>query len=192
MIVVLDACCGLCWSIAYIAAIIIGFRNRTYCIPALSICMNFSWELLMILHRLGSGTISFFQLVWLLLDFFIILTWQLYSPKRLIRVSKDLVLFAGIFLIVFFWAYIGQGWKSSVFVINLIMSVNFIVRMKRDQTHWTSNIIAVTKLLGTFSATVLNGLIYRNMLILWLGGLCLILDIYYMLLLRKEKKRIEK
>ena len=40
----------------------------------------------------------------------------------------------------------------------------------------------------TLSATILCGLLYRNLLILWLGGLCLLADIYYVILLLTERK----
>lgn len=189
---VLDISCGVFWCLAYIAAIAVGFRNHSYCIPALSICMNFSWELLAVINRLQSDSpfsIAFWiQAIWCLLDLGIILTWQLFrAGKRCSRV-KNFSLFAGVFLMVYIWAYMGNGWKSSVFLINLVMSVEFIVRVHTDASNWTSRFIAVAKLLGTLSATLLNGLQHRDPIVLWLGGLCFFADIYYLILLLRKRK----
>ena len=97
-------------------------------------------------------------------------------------------MFFGVLLAVYVVAYWGGGWLFSVFLINLIMSTEFIVRQHRDHTNWASLWIAVCKLAGTLSASILNGAMYRNALVLWLGGLCLLADIYYTILLLNERK----
>ena len=185
----LDVSCGFFWGLAYLAAIILGFKNRTFYIPALSICMNFSWEFWVVVSRISRGeflTVALaIQLLWLIFDVGIILTWQLFRKKERFAHSKDLCCFLCVFILVYFWAFLGSNWELSVFVINLIMSLDFIFRLRLDDSKHTSFFIAVTKLLGTFAATALNGLLYRNAMICWLGGLCLIMDIYYIVLLKK-------
>ena len=150
----------------------------------------------MVLNRLHNGasfSVSFYiQLVWLLLDLVIILTWQLYRRRERLACVKDFCCFAGAFLIVLL-GVMGIGWEISAFAINLTMSVSFVIRARKAPSNWTSLFIAITKLLGTLAATMLDGLLRRNALVLWLGGICMIFDIYYVyiLTLRKEGKNNE-
>ncbi len=67
----LDAVQFACWCCVYLYAIRNGFRYRTWCIPAVSICINFSWELWSVVLRLRSGSVNYglwVSAVWLLLD----------------------------------------------------------------------------------------------------------------------------
>lgn len=191
MALILDISCGVLWSITYIAAIVLGARNKIWCIPKVSICMNFSWELLVVIKRLLNvevyGIGFWVQLTWCLLDLGVIATWQLFQKHTPHAQRKDMLLFISIFLFVYLTAYVGEEWGFSVFLINCFMSAEFVVRLKKEiDVRWKSQIIAVTKLCGTLAATILNGFIYWNPLILWIGGLCLILDVYYLLLLARE------
>lgn len=196
MPIVLDVCCGLFWGFAYVVAIVLGFKNKTHYIPGLSICMNFAWEFWVVVSRIRYGeifSIAFFiQLTWLILDIGIVLTWQLFRKRKKLTCVKDICCFGCAFIIVFIWAFLGAGWESSVFVINLIMSLDFIIRLHTDNAKHTSLMIAVAKMIGTLAATILNGIVYVNALVCWLGGLCLILDIYYIVLLVKGGGYFEK
>ena len=189
----LDICNGACWSLVYIAAIVVGFRNHTYCIPAVPICLNIMWESLVVLNRLHNGadfTISFcIQILWLLLDIGIIITWQLFRRRDSLAAVKDVCCL--ICAIVSLSISI-LSWEISAFVINLIMSVSFVIRLRKEYAHWTSFFIAITKMIGTFAATLLDGILNGNAIVLWLGGLCLFMDVYYALLLRKEAKRVSE
>ena len=181
---VLDLICGLGWSGAYVAAVILGIRHQVYCIPALSICMNFSWELWVVINRLQNGsadTLGFFiQLTWLLLDMFIVATWFLFEKDA--SILKKLCTLLCIMLVVYLWAYRAGGWQASVFAINAIMSAEFIYRSNKDNCFYQSRFIAGAKMIGTFAATVLNGLFFCDMLVLWLGGLCFLMDLYYLII----------
>lgn len=181
----LDLVCGIGWSLVYIMAITLGIRHKAYCIPKFSICMNFSWELLVVITRLQNGsadTLGFvLQLSWLLLDVVIVITWLLFDRKT--SILKNLGILLCVMLVVYLWAYRAGGWQSSVFVDNIIMSSEFVYRRKRDNAFMPSRFIAVAKLIGTLAATILNGWLIRNMLVLWLGGLCFLLDLYYLILL---------
>lgn len=67
----LDAVQFACWCCVYLYAIRNGFRYKTWCIPAVSICINFSWELWSVVLRLRSGSANYglmVSAVWLLLD----------------------------------------------------------------------------------------------------------------------------
>ena len=188
---ILDWTCGLCWSFAYVAAIIIGFRHKAYCIPRLSICMNLSWEFWVVVSRiqagasLNSGFIS--QLLWLTLDLAVLASWILYD--RQVRAGRKLITFLTVFLVVWLWAFVGDEWFSSVFAINFLMSIEFLLPIKKREFRH-SKIVSVFKLIGTAAATVLNGFANRSPVVLWLGGCCLILDAYYLLFVFSKRKEV--
>ena len=188
----LDIICGIAWSIAYVISIFRGFRRKTWCIPGLSICMNFAWELSVVIERISNGTADrqafVIQFVWLILDFGIITTWLIYDKAGKCRFKRNLIQFITVFIAVYFIARVAGQWKFSVFLINVLMSGDFIARLKKDHSPWTSHLVAITKLIGTLAATVLNGFIYFDTIVLWLGGICFLLDAYYLFLLFKLKK----
>lgn len=195
MTTLLDFACGFSWTAAYIAAIVCGYRHKTWCIPALSICMNFSWELCAVLNRVMEGSVSglpfAIQLSWLIFDVGIFASWLLFDRKSKKLKYRNLLLFAAVFIAVCWTTWIAEQWEFSVFLINVIMSAEFIYRLSVDDSKWTSRTIAITKLIGTLAATTLNGLIFRNLTVLWLGGICLILDGYYALrLIRLNKNEV--
>lgn len=192
MTTLLDFTCGFSWTAAYIAAIVRGYRHKTWCIPALSICMNFSWEFCAVLNRVMNGSVSglpfAIQLSWLTFDIGILVSWLLFDRKGKRLKYRNLLLFPAVFFAVFWATWIAEQWEFSVFLINVIMSAEFIYRLSVDDAQWTSCTIAITKLIGTLAATILNGLIFWNLTVLWLGGICLILDGNYVLRLMKSYK----
>ena len=191
----LDWVSGIAWSAAYILAILFGCRKKTYAIPALCICLNFSWELWVVMARMmqhspfNSGFVS--QLLWLVLDIGVLLTWLCFGSQP---IWKKLLLFlfaaAGMAL----FTFVADLWAETAFVINAIMSVVFLFRLDR-QIH-TSLSIAVLKCIGTFPATILNGILHKHLLILTIGGLCLLADLLYIYELwmehRKQTNRSQK
>lgn len=190
---VLDLCCGIGWSIAYVAAVILGVKRRTWCIPKLSICLNFSWEFWVVVNRLLNGNAFnqafFIQLAWLLLDIGIVTEWLLFDRGAPARRRNNIAMFLVIMAVMYALAYKAGEWGFSVFFVNLVMSAEFIYRTDRDVRNWTSPLIAVAKLIGTLAATILNGLIIWNPLTLWLGGVCFLLDGYYLVMLMNREKR---
>ena len=44
MILFLTIVSGLAWTVVYVDAIRIGFRDRSYAIPAAALGLNFAWE----------------------------------------------------------------------------------------------------------------------------------------------------
>lgn len=183
MTVALDFLCGLGWTVAYILAVVRGFRYKTWCIPGFSICMNFAWELSAVLERISNGStlgLPFaMQLSWLVFDLGILATWLLYDRSSKRQLLKNILLFLTVLITVYSVARLAGHWEFSVFLINLLMSLEFLVRLEKDPSAWASRGIAVAKLVGTLAATLLNGLVYTNLAVLWMGGLCLLLDSYY-------------
>ena len=188
MLVILDWINCIAWSLAYIAAIIIGIKRRTWCIPGVAICVAFSWELLIVIFQLLHGELLsrgfLIQSIWLALDIPILLIWLLLSHMR----WKNLLVLGATMGITFLMAYTTENWAQWAFAINLLISLAFIWRKVRDRSPWTSLWIACCKLIGTLAATIGDGLLNKNPIILWLGGLCLLADIYYIILLLMRTK----
>ncbi|WP_314196352.1 hypothetical protein [uncultured Arthrobacter sp.] len=44
MILFLTIVSGVAWTVVYAEAIRLGFRERTYAIPAAALALNFAWE----------------------------------------------------------------------------------------------------------------------------------------------------
>lgn len=189
---ILDIICGASWSVAYILSIFRGFRRKTWCIPGLSICMNFAWELSAVIERISNGTTDsqgfVIQLAWMILDLGIIATWLLYDRVGKRRLYRNLIQFAVVIIAVYLLSRVAGQWENSVFLINVVMSAEFILRLEKDHAPWMSLGIAIAKLIGTFAATLLNGWIYPDSVVLWLGGICLLLDSYYVFRLLKLEK----
>lgn len=181
----------IAWSFVYIIAIIIGLKDRTLCIPGIPICLNFSWELFVVMFRIlnnGAAGLGFLiQIIWLLLDIPILILWLYYSRNNNLfwKNLSILIIAMGFIYIV---AYRAGYWAYSAFFINLLMSVMFVYRKIYDPAQRTSLSIAILKLIGTLAATIGNGVLVRNSIVLWLGGLCLLLDIYYLILLLRKRK----
>lgn len=190
MDVIFDVTSGVCWSIVYITAIILGFQNKTWFIPKLAICQNFAWELWMVSHQIlnnSTHSVAFaIQITWLVLDIGVLVTMFLYDRGRPTNVLNNTIIL-GIVMLVMFALTIGAGkWELAAFLINAIMSIAFVIRLHKCPGNWTSIIIALSKFVGTLAATILNGIILYRPLILWLGGICLGFDIYYLILLCKK------
>ena len=187
MAAALDWTSGISWTLVYAIAVYIGLRKKTYCIPGVCICLNFTWELFVVLARiqehspLNSGFVS--QLLWLVLDVGVLYTWLRYGngtkKKKLAMLFLCALVMAAVTLGANLWAY-------AAFVINLIMSVIFLFSLDKSMCPCLS--IALLKCLGTSPATVLNGLIQRDLFILCVGGLCMIADLYYIFDLRSIQK----
>ena len=189
----IDLVCGISWSIVYIVAIAIGLKKSVCCIPSYALCMNFSWELCAVVNRSLNGT-SFStgyvsQLFWLILDIGVLLTWVRYNHALQFKAKVFRLLF--LLFSVYAVAVFLDEWLVSVFTINLLMSIEFFVAL-RAETIYPSILVALFKMIGTFAATILNGLVISDRFVLWIGGCCLILDIYYFVCLLQKEVTYEK
>ena len=98
---------------------------------------------------------------------------------KVTTILRKIVLLLIVLAVMYTLAYRAGKWEFMAFLINLIMSVGFVLRAYQNDTCPKSKIIAILKLSGTLAATILSGLLQRNPLILWLGGLCLLAGVYY-------------
>lgn len=184
MTAVLDLISGVCWSVTYVAAVVLGVRKKIWYIPKLAICQNFAWEFWVVMERILTGsplsTAFVIQIAWLALDVGVLFTWVHYDRGDPRNKLGNATLFLGVFALMYLLAFRLGAWEFTAFAINAIMSAAFLLRENREEDAPKSCLIAVTKLVGTLAATILNGIIWRNMLLLWLGGICLLFDGRYL------------
>jgi hypothetical protein len=200
------ALCGIGWIVAYIDALRIGFRDKTYAIPFLTLAMNFTWEILYTIqgyHVFGYHVSTYVNFLWVLIDVGILYTYFKYGRKEVKASDTIFYLQAFLFIILsyvihyytFHWLGIVKGALYSGFIINFIMSFLFVrLFYRRGGSTGQSLLIAVSKCFGTFSSTVLIGMIGSktaggvNKYILYMGLIILVVDLFYIYLLVKDKK----
>ena len=183
----LDLFSGISWGVVYITSIKKGIYSEVYCIPAFSICWNITWEMWIVIIGILNDRYSlplYIQAVCFLLDIGIVATLLVFGDKRWA------IILIGMLALGYWILYRGDHFLVTAFLDNVLMSALFVVRHFRDDSDWESPWIAWAKLVGTLCATVVYGILIRNYLVLWLGGLCLILDMYYVTLQNAGQERI--
>ena len=162
MTLFLVALSGICWTVVYVDAIRIGFRNKTYAIPFWALALNFAWELLCTIigyQEIGINDQMIANIVWLFCDTFILITYfkygKLYCP---IVVQKYFYLNGIVILFISFvvqYAFIREfglimGSSYSAFLQNLLMSILFIGwALDNNRISSQSILIGISKCIGT-------------------------------------------
>ena len=191
---------GLAWTIVYIEAIRVGFRDKSYAMPVAALALNIGWESIYAVHGLTSiSPQTFVNFAWALLDVVIVVTYFRFGRSELPKfVTRPL--FIGWSVVVFGSAFavqalfIGQfGWtdaaRYSAFLQNVLMSGLFIALLvARRGTRGQSMIIAVAKWIGTLAPTILIGVLGNLPFITGLGILCSVFDLIYIGLLWWAKR----
>lgn len=192
--------CCLGWTVAYVGAIYAGFKDRTYAIPAVSIALNFAWECIYSVRYplvLNQYFFQFFFIsLWALLDVVIIYTYLAFGRAEFpVFVSRRVFIWGSILAIVlafmFHFAFavefpIEVAPDYGAFVQNSVMSILFIsMLINRRGTRGQNSTIAISKCVGTMSATILR----PNGLMRLLGVICCVLDIIYIGLVVWTNKR---
>jgi hypothetical protein len=157
---------AVCWLFAYIITIIHGFRGKTFGIPFLAICLNFTWELM------DSFTLSDPIFLWRMIDYLwfsmdVLIVYQLFRFGRAEQKIPELRQgFYWILPITLLGAFVGQyAWVTTyhdtlglmlAFVINLVMSALFLSFFfeRRDSGRGLSLSVAWLKMLGTALSSV--------------------------------------
>ncbi|MGD8496567.1 MAG: hypothetical protein PVF05_10280 [Gemmatimonadales bacterium] len=154
------------WLVAYIFIIRASFRDRTYGVPMLAICLNFAWEFIftfVYMPREGDGSLNVVKfcmfLGWLVLD--AVILWQLLKYGRKEQSTRQLEdMFIWVVLLclggAFAWhltftrAFDDPHGYLSAFIINLLMSILFVrFAFDRPDQRGLSYGGAWFKLLGT-------------------------------------------
>ena len=201
MILFLTIVSGVAWTAVYADAIRIGFRDRSYAIPAAALALNFAWEVLYASRAVATGISAqgVFNIVWGLADVAIVVTFVKFGRAELPPwVSRRLFLgWALLLALTAFtvqWLFVVEfGWtdasRYSAFLQNLLMSGLFIAMFAaRAGIRGQSLLIGVAKWIGTLAPTVAFGWLGGSPLILGLGGLCSIFDLAYIGLLRRARR----
>ena len=198
MNLVLTLLSGLAWTIVYIEAIRIGFRDKTYAIPIAALGLNIAWEWTYAVQGLANDpqVQSWINLAWALADVVILYTFFRFGRREFPTfVTRPLFIAWGVAIIVTSflvqWLFIAEfglaGMKSaqySAFLQNLLMSGLFIAMfVARQGPRGQSLVIAVAKWLGTLAPTILFGFLAGSLFVIGIGLLCSVFDLAYIGLL---------
>lgn len=190
---------ALGWSSTYIAATVLGFRQRTFAIPAFAIMFNLAWEISYTVYYLGRG-LSFMALVnvlWVVLDVGVFLTLLLFGHREFRRFTQSPAPFRGLvvgglafaFLLQFAVVLVAGGdWslaaRYSGFGQNVIMSALFLAMYARRRgPRGQSLVVGWGKLVGTAAVTIVFGVLQSMPYVLVAGVLSVALDAVYVALL---------
>jgi hypothetical protein len=191
---------GIAWTVAYIDAIRIGFRDRSYAIPAAALGLNFAWEVIYACRSIATGISvqGIFNIAWALADIIIVYTFLRFGRSELPAwVTRNLFIGWALLLGVASFAVqllfvVEFGWdpasRYAAFLQNLLMSGLFIAMfVARGGPRGQSMLIAVAKWIGTLAPTIVFGWFGNSPLILGLGALCSIFDLTYIGLLWRAR-----
>ena len=197
---------GIAWTIVYFDSIRIGIRQKTYAMPFWALALNISWELLYSILGLQDKSISVqtgINIIWFILDLGLLTTYIIYGKKHFPTTFKPIgftiwtitgLVISFMLQYVFFIEFGKSGGASySAYLQNLLMSILFIGMLaQRGSSEGQTLLIAISKWVGTLaptlSITFFGGPVpVGDPLILWAGVAIAILDIAYIILLRKMK-----
>ena len=185
---------GLAWTLVYIVAIRIGFKQKTYAMPIAALGLNIAWEWMYGINGLasGSGLQSYINLIWALADVVILYTFFRYGRSELPSfVSRSAFIAWGVAILGMSVAvqllFIGEFGLAdnraatySAFLQNLLMSGLFIAMfIARRGARGQSLTIAIAKWIGTLAPTLLIGVIEGSTFVLGIGILCSVFDLAY-------------
>ncbi len=187
---------GIAWTVVYVDAIRIGFKERTYAIPIAALALNFAWEATYAALAVANGLSpqGVINIVWAAADVVIVVTFFRFGRAELpafvtrgLFVGWGILIFAVGFAVQ--WLFIarfgqGVGGGYAAFLQNALMSGLFIAmfvarRGRRGQTLT----IAIAKWIGTLAPTIAYGLLAGDIFVLGLGLICSALDLTYIGLL---------
>lgn len=195
---------GIAWTIVYIDAIRIGFRDKSYGMPLFALGLNLGWELIYAYNSLtqdsGPSLQGYINACWALFDLGIVYTYFLYGRRYWPRafssntfVAWSVLVFVATFVLQlsFFYEFGGHlAARYSAFLQNLLMSILFIgVFVARKGSEGQTLLIAVAKWIGTLAPTILFGIYEQSPFILVLGAFCSIFDLIYIGLLLWDRNR---
>lgn len=175
----------LIWTAVYIVIIIAGYKSicmeeRKVSMPYVPGTLNFAWELCALDYSNG----FFGHVMWLGLDVVIF-----FINYNMINTQKNkmfyLVLTAITTLLLFIIFNLYQGILISVFVIDLIMAIVFMIDFNKISLNYKV-LIAILKLLGDFFA----GLYYcsQSLIVAIIAVVVFIINSVYLSKCIKEKR----
>ena len=193
---------GIAWTTVYVEAVRVGFAQRTYAMPVAALALNLAWEWQYAVIGLSGtpGLQTYVNLLWGAADVVILYTFLRFGYAEFsARFSRGEflagtagLLAAAVVVQILFLAEFGdrQGAVYSAFLQNLLMSGLFIAMfIARRGSRGQSLTIAVAKWVGTLAPTIQWGLLDFSPFVLGVGLLCSALDLAYVWLLVRERRR---
>jgi hypothetical protein len=200
LILFLTVVSGVAWTAVYVEAVRIGFRDRSYAIPAAALALNFAWEVIYASRSVATvlSVQGVFNIVWALADVAILYTFFRFGRAELPPwVTRKLFLGWALLLGVTAFAvqllFVAEfGWDAaprySAFLQNLLMSGLFIAMfVARGGARGQSLLVAVAKWIGTLAPTIVFGWFASSPLILGVGALCSVFDLVYIGLMLRAR-----
>ncbi|GAA4053215.1 hypothetical protein GCM10023063_47000 [Arthrobacter methylotrophus] len=192
---------GVAWTAVYICAILVGFRDKSYAIPAAALGLNIAWESIYAIHSLSTriSVQGIINIAWALADVVIVCTFLRFGRRELPGfITRPLFIgWAVLLLLASFavqWLFIVEfDWdpasRYAAFLQNLLMSGLFIAMFAaRRGLRGQSMLIAVAKWIGTLAPTITFGVLENSPFILGIGILCSVFDLTYIGLLLWAKR----
>lgn len=166
---------GLFWTAVYVLIIIKGFKDKSYGMPLFCLALNISWELIYSLVIPNQGAQRWINLIWFIFDIVLVIQVLLYWKKDFPDLKGKV--FYPIYSLIMVTAFLGvltmqldfsndlffhqrehilgMGRAYSAFMMNLFMSIIFVVFLyQRKSTRGQSIYIGIFKLLGTLFADI--------------------------------------
>jgi hypothetical protein len=154
------------WILAYLFILHRCFRDRTYGLPIIAICLNFAWEILASFVFPNPVPLwHFFDRAWLVID--VLLVYQLIRWGRAEQSNPEVAKYFAFAIIVPFalgiWglyafvdSYVDRLGLVGAFGVNLIMSILFVFfyLARRGTGRGLSRGGAVFKMLGTLGTSI--------------------------------------
>jgi len=171
----LGAASALFWSLTYVLLIYVGFKEKTFGMPLFALGLNISWEFLFSFLRIipDGGSQRIVNIVWLLLDVAILLTFLKYGKPDFPKLSATgfYANAALVFVVSFGILFVATDFPRveatqdirltasrdmTAMLQNGVMSILFVHLLRqrgssRGQSIW----IAVFKMLGTLCVSLM-------------------------------------
>ncbi len=205
---ILVAITGVAWTVVYINAIWIGFRHKTFAMPAVALALNLAWEvtyaavdskIALADPTLDNVAWASVETAWAVFDVLIVYTFFKFGRAEFPFLSRKvfatwaILMFGASGVVQWLFIYefgVGTAVRYSAFLQTLVMSSLFIAMLvARRGLRGQTLTIAIGKWIGTLAATILYGVVEPSSFILGLGILCCLLDIVYIGLVVWAKRR---
>lgn len=204
----LVAVTGIAWTIVYIDIIWVGFRQRTFAMPAVALGLNITWELIYsaidtktAVDNPTSNNVSWalVEVVWAIFDVVIVYTFLRFGQaefpdltKRALYVWAVVIFVASGLVQMLFIDEFGStvAVQYSAFLQTIVMSSLFIAMFYGRRGLRGQNLtIAIGKWIGTAAATIVYGVVQPSRFIFGMGVVCFVLDVIYIGLIISAKRR---
>ena len=196
----------LLWSIVYILVIRDAIRLKYVQIPGQIVSLNLAWEFLaaFAFHSIAGKLMNYGFILWFGMDVVIFGLTLRYGQRQVDQGLQEkyfnVIVIGTLFMaLTLFYLYFDEGpleqhYAMAAFMINLIMSAQFLTNLLRlGVSKFMSMKVAWIKMLGTAITTV-SVLLSNNPLgvVIAMGIFIFILDIAYIILLKKQKEANRK